>query len=101
MGITFRAFFETREELDNLLETFGYTEDIFSSDSGFSFWKRVIEPKSKIASLKVKDDLFAKDGRIQPQGSINWNDDWISKEVREIADEYAQSAEISDDDIPF
>jgi hypothetical protein len=97
MGFSFRAFFETREELNKLLETFGYTEEPFPTDPKLSIWTRELKSQNKVASLKVRDELFDKDGRIQPQGAIRWDDDWITREVQ---DAYA-APEISDDDIPF
>lgn len=97
MNITFRAFFETREELSKLLETFGYAEDLFLSDPETSAWSRDLKTSNKTAIVKIRDELFASDGRIQPQGAISWDDDWITKEVQDKP----QEAEISDDDIPF
>jgi len=97
MGISFRAFFETREELDKLLQAFGYTEDVFFSDTEASAWTRELKSSNQIAVLRIKDELFADDGRIQPQGAIHWNDDWITRAVEDKAKE----AETNDDDIPF
>jgi hypothetical protein len=98
MNVSFRVFFETREELDKLLESFQYEEEVFPGDPEYSVWTRENKTQNKIISLLIKDTLFAEGGRIQPQGSINWNDDWIKREVNE---KVTTKPEISDDDIPF
>jgi hypothetical protein len=97
LGIKFRVFFETRDELDKLLETFGYSEDISYHAPEISAWTRELKQQNKTAILSIRNELFAGDGRIQPQGIISWNDDWITREIQDIP----QNVEISDDDIPF
>jgi hypothetical protein len=98
MGIKFRVFFETRDELDKLLETFGYSEDAPNSDLDMSTWTRELKQQNKIAILSIRNELFTSDGRIQPQGSIHWDDDWITREVK---DKPPEPVEFPDDDIPF
>lgn len=99
MRIKFRVFFETRDELDKLLDTFGYSYSggVSNIDPEISTWTRELKQQNKIAILSVRDELFDDDGRIQPQGTIRWNDDWIAREVQDVP----QQTEISDDDIPF
>lgn len=97
MGISFRVFFETRDELDKLLNAIGYSENVFYSEPEITVWTREMKQENKIAVLSINNKLFANDKRIQPQGTIQWNDEWIKREVR---DKQAES-EISDDDIPF
>jgi hypothetical protein len=98
MGISFRVFFETREEMAKLLEGYGYEEEPIFTDSEVSTWYREIKQANKIAYINVRDELFDKGGRIKPQGAIQWNDDWITRETKDVV---AQQVELTDDDIPF
>ncbi len=95
--IKFRAFFETREELVKLLETFGFSEDGSHSDAESTAWVRELKSSEKVAVVRVRDELFGGDGRIKPEGTITWTDDWITKELHPVV----QKVVIDDDDIPF
>lgn len=106
VGIPFRTFFETREELNKLLVALEFKKESITSFESLggpaaSLWTREEEPKGTISFVKVRDELFDKDGRIQPLGAIRWNDDWISKETRDWLDELSPAPEVSDDDLPF
>jgi hypothetical protein len=96
LGIKFRVFFESLEELGALLEAYSYEEaaDPFEEEE-YLMWERLNRQKTEKRVLSLKREMFAEDGKVKPYGSIKWDEKWATLETKPI------QAEVTDDDIPF
>ena len=82
-----RVYFTNEEELNTLLNAFGYQFDFFNGDDEFEVWENIEGKKIKIAK-----SLFSEDKKLKPMDINEWDKNMIQVILKPVD---------LDDDLPF
>lgn len=82
-----RVYFANEEELNALLNAFGYQGALFSMNEGFEIWENKEGKKIKIAK-----SLFAEDAKLKPMDINDWDKNMVQTILKAVD---------LDDDLPF
>lgn len=106
LGVSFKCFFSSKNELISLLDDFRFKMiemDPWEGDGFLCFSKRTmkrvrikngaLQEERSITTIKISERLFDNDGTLIPSTATKWTDEWISSSVNAEAKE--------EDDVPF
>jgi hypothetical protein len=82
-----RVYFTNEEELNTLLNAFGYQFELFSGDNEFEIWENIEGKKIKIAKI-----LFSEDKKLKPMDINEWDKNMVQAILKPVD---------LDDDLPF
>lgn len=88
MKLKFRVFFTTKDELNGLLETFGFREIVFADDNSYD-WVRTGRDNTRTYYVTVNKSVFNPDGTLIPYTKVEWDKNYIQYTIQD------------DDDLPF
>jgi hypothetical protein len=88
-SIDIRILFLTKDEMVNLLRTFGYSEQTAQPDDEYLTFSGRFSNEQR--TLEIRSDIFDKDGRLKPSEANEWGITLVSMNREQV----------DNDDVPF